>query len=28
VQERVAGALARTGGLEVERVDVEIEEVA
>jgi uncharacterized alkaline shock family protein YloU len=28
VQERVAEALARTGGLEVERVDVEIEEVA
>ena len=28
VQERVAVALARTGGLEVERVDVEIEEVA
>ena len=27
VQERVAEALARTGGLEVERVDVEIEEV-
>ena len=28
VQERVAEALARTGGLKVERVDVEIEEVA
>ena len=28
VQERVAEALARTGGLEVDRVDVEIEEVA
>jgi uncharacterized alkaline shock family protein YloU len=28
VQERVAKALARAGGLEVERVDVEIEEVA
>jgi uncharacterized alkaline shock family protein YloU len=28
VQERVAEALTRTGGLEVERVDVEIEEVA
>ena len=28
VQERVAEALARTSGLEVERVDVEIEEVA
>jgi uncharacterized alkaline shock family protein YloU len=28
VQERVTEALARTGGLEVERVDVEIEEVA
>jgi uncharacterized alkaline shock family protein YloU len=28
VQERVAEALARTGGLEVQRVDVEIEEVA
>jgi uncharacterized alkaline shock family protein YloU len=28
VQERVAEALARTGGLEVERVDVEIEAVA
>jgi len=28
VQDRVAEALARTGGLEVERVDVEIEEVA
>jgi uncharacterized alkaline shock family protein YloU len=28
VQERVAEALARTGGLEVERVDVEVEEVA
>ena len=28
VQERVAEALAQTGGLEVERVDVEIEEVA
>jgi uncharacterized alkaline shock family protein YloU len=27
VQERVAEALTRTGGLEVERVDVEIEEV-
>jgi uncharacterized alkaline shock family protein YloU len=27
VQERVAEALARTGGLEVEHVDVEIEEV-
>jgi uncharacterized alkaline shock family protein YloU len=27
VQERVAEALARTGGFEVERVDVEIEEV-
>ena len=28
VQERVTDALARTGGLEVERVDVEIDEVA
>lgn len=28
VQERVAEALARTSGLEVQRVDVEIEEVA
>jgi uncharacterized alkaline shock family protein YloU len=28
VQERVAEALARTGGLEVERVNIEIEEVA
>jgi uncharacterized alkaline shock family protein YloU len=28
VQERVAEALTRTGGLEVERVDIEIEEVA
>jgi uncharacterized alkaline shock family protein YloU len=28
VQERVAEALARTGGLEVENVDVEIEDVA
>ncbi|MFL5921058.1 MAG: Asp23/Gls24 family envelope stress response protein [Gaiellaceae bacterium] len=28
VQERVAEALAQTAGLEVERVDVEIEEVA
>ena len=28
VQERVEEALARTGGLEVQRVDVEIEEVA
>jgi uncharacterized alkaline shock family protein YloU len=27
VQERVAEALAQTGGLEVERVDVEVEEV-
>jgi uncharacterized alkaline shock family protein YloU len=27
VQERVAEALVRTGGLEVERVDVEVEEV-
>ncbi len=28
VQERVAEVLARTSGLEVERVDVEIEEIA
>jgi uncharacterized alkaline shock family protein YloU len=27
VQERVAEALAQTGGLAVERVDVEVEEV-